>query len=119
MLHFMQLAHTRHMDINIQNSKNKSQNTEVTSFEHRTQNICTQHTMYIQNTVSHIGFRSTRVAMFECSLFSVQQSYLVPNIATFEYSYFVATMNTASLVSVAVFVDKHASLRIWVLLHEC
>ena len=107
MLHFMQLAHPRHMDINIQNSKHKGENTEVTSFEHRTQNIC------IQNTVSHIGFRSTRVA-----LFSVQQSYLVPNIATFEYSYFVASMNTASLVSVAVFVDKHASLRIRVLLHK-
>ena len=59
----MQLAHPRHMDINIQNSKHKGQNTEVTSFEHRTQNIC------IQNTVSHIGFRSTRVAMFECSPF--------------------------------------------------
>ena len=69
MLHFMQLAFTRHMDINIQNSKSKSQNTEVTSFEHRTQNICTQNTIYIQNTVSHIGFRSTRVAMFECSPF--------------------------------------------------
>ena len=53
MLHFMQLAHPRHMDINIQNSKHKGQNTEVTSFEHRSQNIC------IQNTVSYIGFRST------------------------------------------------------------
>ena len=63
MLHFMQLAHPRHMDINIQNSKHKGQNTEVTSFEHRTQNIC------IQNTVSYIGFLSTRVAMFECSPF--------------------------------------------------
>ena len=63
MLHFMQLAHPRHMDINIQNSKHKGQNTEVTSFEHRTQNIC------IQNTVSYIGFRRTRVAMFECSPF--------------------------------------------------
>ena len=63
MLHFMQLAHPRHMDINIQNSKHKGQNKEVTSFEHRTQNIC------IQNTVSHIGFRSARVAMFECSPF--------------------------------------------------
>ena len=63
MLHFMQLAHPRHMDINIQNSKHKGQNTEVTSFEHRTQNIC------IHNTVSHIGFRSMRVAMFECSPF--------------------------------------------------
>ena len=112
MLHFMQLAHPRHMDINIQNSKHKGQNTEVNSFEHRTQNIC------IQNTVSHIGFRSARVAMFECSPFRYKQSYLVPNIATFEYSYFVASMNTASLVSVAVFVDKHASLRIRVLLHR-
>ena len=62
MLHFMQLAHPRHMDINIQNSKHKGQNIEVTSFEHRTQNIC------IQNTVSYIGFRSTRVAMFECCI---------------------------------------------------
>ena len=51
MLHFMQLAHPRHMDIYVQNSKHKSRNTEVTSFEHRTQNI------YIQNTMSHIGFR--------------------------------------------------------------
>ena len=49
MLHFMQLAHPRHMDIYVQNSKCKSQNTEVTRFEHRTQNIC------IQNTMSHIG----------------------------------------------------------------
>ena len=116
MLHFMQLAHPRHMDINIQNSKHKGQNTEVTSFEHRTQNIC------IQNTVSHIGFRSTRVAMFECSPFRDNNPkailYLVPNIATFEYSYFIASMNTASLVSVAVFIDKHASLRIRVLLHK-
>ena len=104
MLHFMLLAHPRHMDINVQNSKqHKSQNTEVTSFEHRTQNIC------IQNTVSHV--RSTRVAMFECSPFRY-------NNPTFEYSYFVATMNTATLVSVAVFVDKHASLRIRVLLHK-
>ena len=63
MQHFMQLAHPRHMDINIQNSKHKGQNTEVTSFEHRTQNNC------LQNTVAYIGFRSTRVAMFECSPF--------------------------------------------------
>ena len=47
MLHSMQLAHPRHMDIYDQNSKHKSQNTEVTSFEHRT-----------QNTMSHIGFRN-------------------------------------------------------------
>ena len=47
----MQLAHPRHMDIYVQSSKHKSQNTEVTSFEHRTQNIC------ILNTLSHIGFR--------------------------------------------------------------
>ena len=52
MLHFMQLAHPRHMDIYVQNSKHKSQNTEVTSFEQITQNIC------IQNTMSHIGFRT-------------------------------------------------------------
>ena len=52
--HFMQLAHPRHMDIYVQNSKHKSQNTEVTSFEHRTHNIC------IQNTMSHIGFRKKR-----------------------------------------------------------
>ena len=110
MLHFMQLAHPRHMDINIQNSKHKGQNTEVTSFEHRTQNIC------IQNTVSYIGFCSTSYVRMQP--FSVQQSYLVPNIATFEYSYFVASMNTASLVSVAVFVEIHASLRIRVLLHK-
>ena len=44
MLHFMQLAHPRHMDIYVQNSKDKSQNT-VTSFEHRTQNVCIQNTM--------------------------------------------------------------------------
>ena len=47
----MQLAHPRPMDIYVQNSKHKSQNTEVTSFEHRTQNIS------IHNTMSHIGFR--------------------------------------------------------------
>ena len=40
MLHFMQLAHPRHMDIYIQNSEHKSLNTETISFEHRTQNIC-------------------------------------------------------------------------------
>ena len=40
MLHFMQLAHPRHIDIYVQNSKHKSQNTELTSFEHRSQNIC-------------------------------------------------------------------------------
>ena len=57
MLHFMQLAHPRHIDIYVQNSKHKSQNTEVTSFEHRTQNIC------IQNTMSHIGFRTLRVVV--------------------------------------------------------
>ena len=113
MLHFMQLAHPRHMDINIQNSKHKGQNTEVTSFEHRTQNIC------IHNTVSHIGFRSMRVAMFECSPFRytnpiLYRTLLPSNTATS----FVASMNTASLVSVAVFVDKHASLRIRVLLHK-
>ena len=51
MLQFMHLAHPRHLDIYVQNSKHKSQNTGVTSFEHRTQNIC------IQNTMSHIGFR--------------------------------------------------------------
>ena len=51
MLHFMHLTHPPHLDIYVQNSKHKSQNTEVTSFEHRTQNIC------IQNTMSHIGFR--------------------------------------------------------------
>ena len=45
----MQLAHPRHIDIYVQNSKHKIQNTEVISY--RTQNICTQHTM------SHIGFR--------------------------------------------------------------
>ena len=83
----MQLAHTGHMDINIQNSKNKSQNTIVTSFEHRTQNICTQNTINIQNTVSHIGFRSTRVAMFECSPFRynnpiLYQTLLPSNTAT-------------------------------------
>ena len=50
---FMQLAHPRHMDIYVQNSKHKSQNAEVTSFEHRTQNIC----IHVQNTRSHIGFR--------------------------------------------------------------
>ena len=54
MLHFMQLAHPRHMDIYVQNSKRKSQNKEVTNFEHRTQNI------YDQNTMSHIGFRKWR-----------------------------------------------------------
>ena len=32
--------------------KTQSQNTEVTSVEHRTQSIC------IQNTMSHIGFRN-------------------------------------------------------------
>ena len=43
MLHFLQLAHPRHMAIYMYllNSKHKSQNTEVTIFEHRTQNICT------------------------------------------------------------------------------
>ena len=51
MLHFMPLAHPRYMDIYVPNSKHKSQTTDVTSFEHRTQNIC------IQNTMSHIGFR--------------------------------------------------------------
>ena len=107
MLHFMQLAHPRHMDINIQNSKHKGQNTEVTSFEHRTQNIC------IQNTVSHMGFRSTRVAMIECSPFRYNNPILYRTLLPF-----VASMNTASLVSVAVFVDKHASLRIRVLLHK-
>ena len=85
MLHFMKLTHPRHMDINIQNSKHKGlfdiQNTEVTSFEHRTQNIC------IQNTVSHIGFRSTRVAMFECSPFRynnpiLYRTLLLSNTAT-------------------------------------
>ena len=47
----MQLAHPRHMDIYVQNSKHKSQNTEVTTFEKRTQNIC------IQNKMPQIGFR--------------------------------------------------------------
>ena len=47
MLHFIQLNHPRHMDIYVQDSKHKRQNTEVTIFEHRTQNIC------IQNTMSH------------------------------------------------------------------
>ena len=39
-LHFMQLAHPRHMDIYGNNSKHKNQNTEVTSFEHRWMDGC-------------------------------------------------------------------------------
>ena len=58
MLHFMQLAH---IDIYVQNSKHKSQNTESTSFEHRTQNIC------IQKTMSHIGFRKLSVLILQLS----------------------------------------------------
>ena len=50
MLHFMQLAHPRHVDIYVQNSKHKSQNTEVTSFEHRTQN--TNH-LYTKHNVTY------------------------------------------------------------------
>ena len=46
------------MDIDVQNSKHKSQNTVVTSFEHRTQNI------YTQNTISHIGFRTFQKNVF-------------------------------------------------------
>ena len=42
----------------VPNSKHKSQNTRVTSFEHRTQNIC------IQNTMSHIGYRNTTTLIF-------------------------------------------------------
>ena len=56
----MQLAHSRRMDIYVQNPKHKSQNTEVTSFEHRTQNIC------IQNTKSHIGFRINQSLILVC-----------------------------------------------------
>ena len=52
MLHFIQLVHPRNMDNYVQYSKHKSRTTEVTSFEHRTQNICTQ------NTMSHTGFRN-------------------------------------------------------------
>ena len=39
------------------NIKLKSQNTEVTSYEHRIQNICTR------NTMSHIGFRYTNCVL--------------------------------------------------------
>ena len=47
----MQSSQPRHMDIDVQNSKHKSQNTVVTSFEHRTQN--TKH-LY---TKHHITYR--------------------------------------------------------------
>ena len=69
MLHFMQLADPRHMDIHVQNLKHKSHNTEVTIFEHRTQNIC------IQNTVSHIGFRIIPLSVWIYCLM-VDQTYV-------------------------------------------
>ena len=47
MLHFMQLAHPRHMDLYVQNSKHKSQNTKVTSFE-------TEHKASVYKTQYHI-----------------------------------------------------------------
>ena len=72
---FLQLVYPRHMDIYVQNSKHKSQNTEVTSFEHRTQNIC------IQNTMSHIGFRTilviTRVRKPICDIVFCIQMFCV------------------------------------------
>ena len=59
----------RHMDTYVQNSKHKSQNTEVTSFEHRTQNIC------VQNTMSHIGFRSYVTALYRPVSVDTQDGY--------------------------------------------
>ena len=55
--------------------KHKSQNTEVTSFEHRTQNIC------IQNTMSHIGFRTKQqlLMFYICTKFRA----CTPNILSY------------------------------------
>ena len=62
-LHFMQLAHPRHMDINVQNSKHTSQNTEVTSFEHRTK----KH-MYTKHNVTYrLPYRLTWIMIKNCS----------------------------------------------------
>ena len=60
MLHFMQLAHPRHMDIYVQNSKHKSQNTEVTSFEQNTKHLYTKH---------NVKYRLPYIAVSVCSSF--------------------------------------------------
>ena len=46
------LVHPSHVQFLLKSQNTKVTNTEVTTFEHGTQNIC------IQNTMSHIGFRT-------------------------------------------------------------
>ena len=50
--------------------KTQSQNTEVTSVEHRTQSIC------IQNTMSHIGFRNTCISFSHSDVSAINENSL-------------------------------------------
>ena len=55
-------------------------------------------------------------------VFSLKTEHLnglfLSTVATFEYSYSVSCIRTNIGVSVAVFVEKHTSLRIQLLLHK-